>query len=245
MDSNELAKFEESKKVSDELNDFISRQAQALAKRDQNKPVIVHNEIHNYYGESGEKGLLEKVFDTGTKLLSNPAVTGLAIASTAYIGGKVIGLLGGNKEEESDDVKKLSTDVNEELEPELLEESKNVKKKSFNKKSTHISCYDNKSIFGEYFQLIEENANTIKILSDSNVLTNYLNKINEKSVAFNSKSINTEDAIRIMLKDIIKLSSIENIIFVEDDNEYDMYVNGDIDKEFIMRFILREEKEND
>ena len=246
MDKNELIKYEESKKVSDELNDFISRQAQALAKRDQNKPVIVHNEIHNYYGETGkEKGLLERAIDTGAKLLSNPAVAGIALTSTAYIGGKVIGLLSGNKEEESNDVKKLTTDVDEELEPELIKESKNTKKKSFDKNSSHISCYSNKSIFGEYFQVIRENDSTIRILSDDQILTNYLNRINEKSVAFNSKSFNLEDAIRIILKDIIKLSSIENIIFVEGDNEYDMYVNGDINKEFLMRFILKEEKENE
>lgn len=230
-------KVEELQKEINEYNEkrdkIVSELMDENQKYGQNIEVInIHNHFGGtqYYGGSGPDGILGTIGRIGKTIVSNPSLASVIGLSAMYIGSKTVKCALNNQTSQLriGDGKKTKVQKEEVklLESKIAAQSSNV--------------YVDKSVFSNTGFTVQANVDDyenvifyIYSASDIPVIENYMKKKEVVEITF--KNLPENDSFVRLLKDLVKCK-FHKLIFKENDKDYNLYVSGDLQKDYRITF---------
>jgi len=227
--------IQEAQKEADEHNKKTSEIMDKLMsendKYGQNIEVInIHNHFggNQYYGTDGSgTGVLGTITKIGKAIVGNPLLSTASIG-LMYAGSKLIKEGIGTEQR----LRLGSSKTKIQREETKLLESKIA--------SQNYSAYTSKSVFSTHGFTVKSNVDNEKDIffeifsaSELPIIENYLNKKNLNEVTFNK--LPDEDSFVKLLKDLVKCK-FHRLIYIENEKYYNLYVNGDLQKEYKITF---------
>lgn len=226
-------------KYNDERNNIVEQLMDENQKYGQNIEVInIHNHFGGtqYYGNASDTGPLSVIGKIGRTIFENPGLASFVGFGAMYIGSKTLRktITGNMSNLHIGDSKKTIA----QKEAVKLLESKTVSESS--------NVYIEKSVFSDVGFTVQANTEDCENIifyiysaSDVPVIENFMKKKEVIEITF--KNLPENDSFVKLLKDLVKCK-FHKLIFKENEKNYNLYVSGDLQKDYRITFEKGEEE---